>query len=424
MNKNVIIQQKIEKERLAEKPYIVREAVQGFRKNLDNNLIKIITGPRRAGKSVFCFELLKGKDFAYLNFDDENLLKFRDYDKIEPLLHEVYPGHKYIFLDEIQNLENWELFVNKLHRRGANLVITGSNAKLLAKEMATALTGRFIAQEVLTFSFREYLAALKVDPSDLSPQGRGSLLAAMEKYMAEGGFPETVVSPIDVKLYLGTLFDAVIFKDVASRHKIHSPKGIYDLALFMASNPACEFSFREMAEFAGLKSAATLIKYASFLQESYLFELMDRFDFGVKKQRKSPKKIYLTDNGFMHAKGQAATDNKGRLFENMCYGHLRRSGYVYNRDIFYYRHDNGGEIDFVLKKGTAVEKLVQASYDITSPKTLERELKPLAAAAEKLRCKNLELITWDDEGEERYRDVKVKITPAWKMMAYNDADKG
>ncbi|HDT15225.1 MAG TPA: ATP-binding protein, partial [Firmicutes bacterium] len=295
-------------------------------------------------------------------------------------------------------------------------IITGSNAKLLAREMATALTGRYTAAEVLPFSFSEYLIAKGVPVKTDLPENRGRLLAALEKYMNEGGFPETALVPVDGASYLSTLFDAVIFKDVAARHRIRVPKEIYDLALFLASNPACEFSYREMAKQSGMKSTATLIKYVSYLEESYIFDFLNRFSFAVKKQSKSPKKAFLSDNGFMAAKGLAATKNTGRLFENMVYGHLRRQGYEKNKSLFYYRSNSGDEIDFVLKKGNAVEKLVQACCDISSSKTLEREIKPLALKADELRCDNLWVFTRDSEGSETYKGKKIHIAPVWKEM--------
>lgn len=139
--------------------YIKREKLNFAQKFLDTDLIKIITGPRRAGKSVFAFLLLKNIKFAYINFADENLLKVKNYDEILNALFEVYPDAKIVFFDEIQNLNNWEIFVNKLQRRGYNIILTGSNAKLLSKELATNLTGRYINIEVLPFSFTEFLTA-------------------------------------------------------------------------------------------------------------------------------------------------------------------------------------------------------------------------------------------------------------------------
>jgi len=148
MIKEIILQQKMERDFISSEEYVPREKLSIAQKFLDTDLIKIITGPRKAGKSIFCFLLLKGRNFAYLNFDDESLLKIENYDEIVRYMWEVYGSSEFIMLDEIQNLNNWELFVNKLKRRGYNLIITGSNSKLLSKEFASALTGRYIPMDL------------------------------------------------------------------------------------------------------------------------------------------------------------------------------------------------------------------------------------------------------------------------------------
>ncbi|MCG2687150.1 AAA family ATPase [Candidatus Parcubacteria bacterium] len=157
MIKDIVLQHKLEKEKFLAQEYVPREQLAFGRKILDSNLIKVIMGPRRAGKSVFCFLLLKNKNFAYLNFDDENLLQIKNYDDILKALIEVYSKMDFIFFDEIQNLNNWELFVNRLQRRGYNIILTGSNAQLLNKEWGTALTGRHLPIEIFPFSFKEFL---------------------------------------------------------------------------------------------------------------------------------------------------------------------------------------------------------------------------------------------------------------------------
>ena len=140
MNENVIYQHKEERDKGLSKDYIERNGLKDAKKGLDSGLIKVITGPRRAGKSVFSFLLLKEKNFAYVNFDDENVLKIQDTDQLLSNIFAVYGDIKYIFFDEIQNLSQWELFINKLHRRGFNIVLTGSNAHLLSRELSTHLT--------------------------------------------------------------------------------------------------------------------------------------------------------------------------------------------------------------------------------------------------------------------------------------------
>ena len=159
--KNTIIKQKGDRDRLMSLPYVERTQEIRAQKWMSSDLIKVILGPRRAGKSVFALMLLKDQSFAYFNFDDESLPGEEkiDLDELLSELKQVYGDTKYIFFDEIQNLPNWELFVNRLHRSGYNLVLTGSNASLLSKELATHLTGRHIPIEILPFSFQEFLKA-------------------------------------------------------------------------------------------------------------------------------------------------------------------------------------------------------------------------------------------------------------------------
>jgi hypothetical protein len=157
--KEIVLAHKAERDELLTGEYVPREGLHTARQSMENNLIKVILGPRRAGKSVFSIQLLQGIGFAYLNFDDERLLRVTDYDEFIKTIREVYGETRYLLFDEIQNLKDWELFINRLQRQGFNIVITGSNAHLLSRELSTHLTGRFIQFQILPFSFREFLQA-------------------------------------------------------------------------------------------------------------------------------------------------------------------------------------------------------------------------------------------------------------------------
>lgn len=167
MIKNILLQQRDERDSLLKVPYIERMEEAAKAEYLSTALVKLITGPRRAGKSVLALQLLKDKNFAYLNFDDNLLLINFEEDAVIQTLNEVYSGYEYLLLDEIQNLSNWELWINKLYRRGANIVLTGSNAKLLSHEMATSLTGRYVQMTVFPFSFLEFLSFQKLLNPDI-----------------------------------------------------------------------------------------------------------------------------------------------------------------------------------------------------------------------------------------------------------------
>ncbi len=419
MIKNIILQHKAEKERFITGSYVPREQLPYALKFLKTSLIKVITGPRRAGKSVFCFLLLKDKNFAYVNFDDEELLKVKNYDEIIEALYEVYPNSEYILFDEIQNLENWELFVNKLQRRNHNLILTGSNAKLLEKELSTVLTGRYVSIEILPFSFREFLKAKNVvidKENFVLPEKKAKILHYLNEYLITGGFPEVVVKNLDPKIYLETLFDAILFKDVVKRYKVRFSQQISLLATYLISNFSSDFSYTKLRNILEFRSTNTIEKYIEFLEESYLLFTLNRFSYKVKEQIKAPKKIYVIDNGFITAKSFQLSKNTGRLMENLVFCELLRRGYKLNKEFFYYKTTNALEIDFILRKGLRVEKIIQVCYDVDNIKTKERELKAIVKASEELSCENLEIITWDYSNEEKFKNKKIKFTPLWEWV--------
>ena len=192
MIRTVVLQQKEERDTLLQYEYQERFLNENPEIFLKSKLIKLISGPRRAGKSVFALQLLQSRNFAYLNFDDDLLLKHFDENGVIQLLLEIYPNFEYLLLDEIQNLPEWELWVGKLYRRGINLIITGSNSKLLSNEMATALTGRFIQINILPFSYAEVLAFNNIPLKYETPTEKAKLLQQLTEIMKFGSFPETI----------------------------------------------------------------------------------------------------------------------------------------------------------------------------------------------------------------------------------------
>ncbi len=419
MIKDIVYQHKLEKENLISKKYIFREKLNFAKKFIDSDLIKIITGPRRAGKSVASFLLLKEKKFAYLNFDDENLLKVENYDEIIKAIFEVYPESKYLFFDEIQNLKNWEIFVNKLHRRGYNLIITGSNAKLLSKELATSLTGRYIPIEIFPFSFSEFLDAKgwKIEKEKVNvPEIQGKILNYLDEYMRNGGFPEVVVKNLEARTYLETLSNSILFKDVVKRYNLRFSQKIYDLNNYLNSNFSSEFSFSKLKNILDFRSTVTLQNYLSYLEESFLVFILNRFSFKVKEQIKTPKKVYIVDNGFCSYMSPGFSMDYGKLMENLVFVEIMRRGYKLNKDVFFYKTRNNKEVDFILKKGINIEKLIQVCYKIEDLKTKERGTKALIEASQDLDCDDLLVITWDVEDEKISQGKKIKFIPIWKWL--------
>lgn len=420
--KNVVSSQKLQKEELLALAYIDRTKEPFARKWLDSTLIKVVLGPRRAGKSVFSLMLLKDHPFMYFNFDDEILSNIGGVstDELMKELHVAYGGDvKTILFDEIQNLPSWELFVNRLHRAGYNLVLTGSNAQLLSKELATHLTGRHMPIEILPFDFNEFLRAKKfvINQEYASlPRQRGELLHLTENYLLNGGFPEVTLNNVDSKDYLDVLLDASLFKDVVKRHRVKFSTQIGNLAAHLINNFANLYTARKLLEALNLKSATTIEKYIDYLEEAYLIFSLLRYSPKSLERIKSPRKVYVVDNGFVGAKAIQHSPDKGRLMENLVFIELVKRGVKPNRELFYYKTRNNREVDFVVKKGIEVAELIQVCYDLTNPEAEQREIKALIEAGKELKVKKLTILTWDESRQIEKDGIIIKVAPLWEWL--------
>ena len=421
MLKATVSKQKQDKERLLSLPYIERTKEKDTRKWLSSDLIKVILGPRRAGKSVFALMLLKDQSFAYFNFDDESLPGEEkiDLDELMTELKLAYGDTKYILFDEIQNLPNWELFVNRLHRAGYNLVLTGSNASLLSKELATHLTGRHIPIEILPFNFSEILKAqqYEVTPDKLSlPDEKAKLLEYMTQYMTSGGYPEVVTKGVDPRGYLDVLFDAVLFKDVVKRHKVRFSEQIASLGSYLINNVSGQYGAKKLANILEFKSQVTLEKYLGYLTEAYLIFPLIRHSTKAGMRLRSAKKTYVVDNGFVTAKAVQHSPNTGKLMENLVFTELVKKGNQPGRELFYYKTRNDREIDFVLKKGYQVTELIQVCYDITDADVEQREVKALVEAGKELNVSKLTVLTWNEKRTVEKDNMTIQFRPLWEWL--------
>lgn len=412
--KNILFSQKDELDRFCQAEYIPRENLSESKKSLENNLIKVIIGPRRAGKSVFCLQLLQGRDFAYINFDDERLVGISDYDRLIDAAKSVYGDFRFLLLDEIQNLSKWELLANRLHRQGVNLILTGSNSRLLSSELSTHLTGRYLEFAVFPFSFREYLRAKLKDFSfeKMSSVSEAEILPLFSQYMQYGGYPETVVTHIDISNYLKLLVESVIFKDVVRRHRVRHSKLLFNLAVFLMTNHSSEITFNSLVKSLDFSSIHTAQKYVGYLQEAFLVFMLHRHLDKVKTVFRSPRKIYGVDNGALKSFSHRLTPDTGRLLENLVAIELLRKGKNFN----YYRDENNNEIDFVIKAGHQSESLIQVCYSMENPRTREREYRALARGSRNLNCQSLMVLTQNEEGEDFYKGERIQLMPVWKWL--------
>jgi predicted AAA+ superfamily ATPase len=393
------------------RPYLVRRNNQDVDILLNSHLIKLITGPRRVGKSTQALLMLRDKNFAYLNFDNYSLLDAWDADLVMRMLDDVYPGYEYILLDEVQNLDAWDLWVSELYRKGKNLVITGSNARMLSSEMASVLTGKSLQVEMLPFSLEEFFDWNKIDLHSVKPEQRTDSQILMDDYLRNGGYPEVVASRQLTRSYLDTLFDSIIWKDVAKRHKVRNVTDLNNLAMYLVSNFCNPVSANELTAELGFSSVNTTKKYMDYLHEPYIFYYLSRYNNKLKLMKKAPRKVYVVDNGFVASKAFSLSDNLGRLLENQVFIELIRRGYDVEKTMFYYRSRNDKEVDFVLRKGTSIERLVQVCYDMSSPKTEKREVDSIIECAGELKCSNLDFVTYNDKRTIEKDGYKIDVLP-------------
>ena len=413
--KTIVLNQRKERDELLSRPYLTRRSSQDSDTLLNSHLIKLITGPRRVGKSTQALLMLKDKNFAYLNFDSQQLLDAWDANLVMRMLDDVYPGYDYLLLDEVQNLDAWDLWVSELYRMGKNLIITGSNAKMLSSEMATVLTGKYLQVEMLPFSLEELFDWHKLNLRHLMPEQSAESKVLTDDYLRNGGYPEVVASRPLVRSYLDTLFDSIVWKDVAKRHNVRNITDLNNLALYLVSNFCNPLSANELADDLGLSSVNTAKKYMDYLHEPYLFYYLSRYNNKLKLMKKAPRKVYVVDNGFVAAKAFSVTENLGRLLENQVFIELVRRGYDTEKTMFYYRSRNDKEVDFVLRQGTHIKCLVQVCYDMSSPKTEKREVDAIVECAGELKCDNLTIVTYDDERTIEKDGYKITIVPIAKF---------
>lgn len=420
--KKIIIDQKESLDAILKEDHLIeREVLPFFRSFLNSSLIKVITGPRRSGKSILCYQLLKGNQFAYINFDDESLghIAASDLNDVLEVFYELYDHPQFVFLDEIQNIHGWELFVNRLHRLKMNIVLTGSNAHLLSQELSTHLTGRHYSLELYPFSFKEFLMYKNITYSQkepLSTKTIANIKGMLDEYMRIGGFPECLKEK-DYRRYLLSLYSSIITKDIAIRHNVRFISSLKEIALYLLSNISSPITFNKLKNFFQIKSVHTVKNYVTFLEESYLIFMLERFSFKMKERLSAPRKVYAVDIGLAQAVGVTHTPNYGPLYENIVAIELfRRKSLDLDVEIYYWQDYSQKEVDFLIKKGTKFLQLIQVCYNLNSYETKKREITSLLRAAKELKCRELLIITASYESEEKEEKYLLKYTPLWKWL--------
>ena len=296
---------------------------------LNSKLAQIVIGVRRSGKSTLCMKVLmqSGVQFAYVNFDDERLQKVgvEELDVILQELYAIYGSFTHLFLDEVQNVDGWHLFVNRLLRQGIKLILTGSNANLLSGELSTHLTGRYHQIELYPFSFSEYCTIRGVDAHGMTTKAYGLRDKALDEYLMSGGFPELIASPeISKRDYLFSLREAIVKKDICQRYKIRYKQTLSDLANRLLDWFCQEKSYNDIAKEMSINSVHTVKNYITYLQNAYLLCLLPKFSL-KSSERNSARKMYAVDNAFISQHENALlTESFGLRLENVVAVELLR----------------------------------------------------------------------------------------------------
>ena len=415
----IIKEQREELERIGTAENIIsREGVEIAENALKFPNVLAILGVRRCGKSIFSYLLAKAKNYGYVNFDDERLLglKSKELNEILKSFYKLYGDVKIIILDEIQNVPGWELFVNRL-RRTKKVILTGSNSHLLSGELATHLTGRHIDLMLYPFSFREFLKLKNFKTAKAyTTKEKAELLNLLEEYLQIGGFPE--VHKFGKQIIL-VIYEDILTKDIIFRHKIKKLEELRKLAKYCISNSSQEFSYSKISKILGVKHVSTISNWVRYLEEAFLIFKLERFDYKLKQQFLAPKKVYCVDPGIINILGFKFSENKGDLMENTAAIELKRRTKKNQLEVYYWKDYSQHEVDFVIKKGNKIHQLIQTSYINSREDIREREITALLKASKTLKCKNLLVITWDYESNEKIKNLRINYAPLWKWLLEN-----
>ncbi|MCD6570733.1 MAG: ATP-binding protein [Deltaproteobacteria bacterium] len=420
------------KENFLSRGGLVRREIQDKIANyIPQREILIITGVRRSGKSslmrLVCDDLLNSKDvlensILYLNFEDERFLPFTFQD-FEPLYEtfielEKPQGRIYLFLDEIQNINGWEKWLNRLYEfENVKIFVTGSNTSLLSSEISTALTGRNRQIVTWPFSLREFLTmkGVIIDAKTLyKRQKKVEIQRLFREYLELGGFPE-VLKMGDTTL-LEQYYKDIIYRDVIARYGIKNIKEIKELTLFLAANPGTVQSYKNMQKIIGVRSQNTVKNYLEALTDVYLFFSMDLFDYSLKRQIYNPSKVYCIDAALSNSISFKFSRNMGHIYENIVFLELLRR----NKELYYWKSKKGREVDFIIKEGLYITEAIQVCYSLGDKRTRQREIQALVELKDDLKAERLTVITDDEEStvpvEFQRGRGEITIIPLWKWL--------
>lgn len=401
----------------SKKGLIARDVL--LEKYLNTSQVVVITGVRRCGKSSLLFLIkealkLKENQFCYCNFDDERIIYYPN------LLNDIYASHieqyqtaPIFFFDEIQEVPDWQKFVNRMYEQSHKTFVTGSNATLLSSEISTSLTGRNKVLELFPFSFSEYLKLNDKSYAihQLSVKQKALIQSDLNHFLELGGFP-LVLKENDLEI-AHALFQDVLYRDIVIRYQLSNVEELRRMSLFLISNIGKLFSYSTLQAIAELKSRNSVNKYLQYLEASHLFCYLKKFDYSIKKQIMNSRKVYAIDNALSNRLGFRFSENKGRLLENAIYIELKRRG----KEVYYFNQKY--ECDFLIKEQLNITEAIQVVYSLNDMNR-ERELRGIQEAIKSYSIQKGTIIVMDEN--EYFIDLPkgVKVISAFKWFLTNE----
>ena len=418
----VLAEQKEYVENYKPENWVSRSEEQLF--EFDSTLAQVVIGVRRSGKSTLCHKLLleHKANYGYANFDDDRLarLQVEDLNTVLSCIYQIYGTDiNYIFLDEIQDVDGWHLFVNRLLRTNLHVVVTGSNAKLLSGELATHLTGRYNEIRLFPFSFREYCAFHKVDMRGITTKAEADRKRAFMEYINNGGFPE-MQNMRNKRGYVQSLMEAIVSKDIQQRFKIRNVDALRKIANHLINNVCQEVNYDSLSEMFGITDQ-TAKKYVDYLRQAFLVQLLMKHSFKSKERIRNVK-AYIVDPGLQNNRENAfAAENIGWRLENVVYIELLRRCCSDFLDVFYYKSTpRSKEVDFVVCNQNKAVELIQVAYDIDNERSFDRETSSLVKASAALHCDKLTMIAFSPTRDIEVGNKKIHVCSATDWLLEPD----
>src|SRR3989344_36058 len=400
--------------------------------DVNTDFIITITGPRRAGKTYFCFQLIsqllekgisKG-NILYINFEDNKLLgtDSDDLDKLLEIYFELSQIDKkqkiYLFFDEIQTVKNWDSWVRTINdtKKDIQVILTGSSSKLLSKEISTKLRGRVLNYEIFPLSFKEILnwKNLKYDIKNITySKDKTEIKKLFSSFVIDGGYPAIIFQNLQKENILQSYYESMIFKDIIERYRIEDVNKLKSLANLLFESVAKEMSYSKLANklnSIGFKiSKNTVIEYLSYFEDAYLFFQNLKYEYSLAKQLGSIKKIYCIDNGLLNTVSFKFSEDFGKLLENLVFIELKRR----NEQIYYSRKNY--ECDFLIVRKNKISSAIQVTKKLDDDNE-KREINGLLEVINEYNLNEGIILTEDQEEERIIEDKKIRIIPIWKWL--------